>query len=258
MAYFSTAPAPGHRNLTAKNRVWDFFQLSSKTHPANRRQPAQPRRKTRPTPTKNVSGIPYWPARDPIGERGGGNLYGFIKNTQVNRIDLLGLVWHSLPGGGGHLDPDDYNPPRRPKPTPAMIDAVKSICDKYPIPAPKCCRNDKMIDDTYPERAIPMCKQFVDLYSDTLDNLETVQCVAKCLSGSESRIQEAKSCAERNAERFEAHIACYANCSFFLDRSRGDNGVPIRGWEIGAKELFPDWFNQRIPSVITGPIPIPW
>ena len=92
MAYFSTSPAPGHRSLTAKNRVWDFFCLSNETHLAKRRQPAQPRRKTRPTPTKTVPGIPYWPARDPIGESGGVNLYGFVGNDAVGHVDRLGLV----------------------------------------------------------------------------------------------------------------------------------------------------------------------
>ncbi len=32
-----------------------------------------------------------WPNRDPIGERGGMNLYGFVGNVGVNRRDLLGL-----------------------------------------------------------------------------------------------------------------------------------------------------------------------
>jgi len=32
-----------------------------------------------------------WPSRDPIGERGGVNLYGFVGNNGVNWIDLLGL-----------------------------------------------------------------------------------------------------------------------------------------------------------------------
>ena len=73
MAYFSTEPASERRNVTGKNRVWDFFRLSNETHPANRRQPAQPRRKIRPAPTKSVSGIPYWPSRDPIEEDGGKN-----------------------------------------------------------------------------------------------------------------------------------------------------------------------------------------
>jgi hypothetical protein len=32
-----------------------------------------------------------WPSRDPIGERGGVNLYGFVGNDGVNRWDILGL-----------------------------------------------------------------------------------------------------------------------------------------------------------------------
>jgi RHS repeat-associated protein len=32
-----------------------------------------------------------WPSRDPIGERGGLNLYGFVGNGGVNRIDVMGL-----------------------------------------------------------------------------------------------------------------------------------------------------------------------
>ena len=92
MAYFSTEPASERRNVTGKNRVRDFFRLSNETHPALRRQPAQPRRKIRPTPTKPASGIPYWPSRDPIGERGGKNLYAFVGNDGANRVDELGLL----------------------------------------------------------------------------------------------------------------------------------------------------------------------
>ena len=90
MAYFSTASASERRNLTGKNRVWDFFRLSNETHPANRRQPLQPRRKIGPTAMKTASGIPCWPSRDPIGEKGGLNLYGFVGNDGVGRWDLLG------------------------------------------------------------------------------------------------------------------------------------------------------------------------
>ena len=91
MAYFSTEPASERRNPTGKNRVWDFFELSNKTHPAKRRQPAQPRRKIRPTAMKSASGIPYWPSRDPIGENGGLNLYGFVGNSPIRFIDRIGL-----------------------------------------------------------------------------------------------------------------------------------------------------------------------
>ena len=37
-----------------------------------------------------------WPSRDPIGERGGLNVYGFVRNNSVARFDKLGLaswVW---------------------------------------------------------------------------------------------------------------------------------------------------------------------
>ncbi len=40
-----------------------------------------------------------WPSRDPIGERGGLNLYGMVGNSLTGRIDYLGLatVWHHIP-----------------------------------------------------------------------------------------------------------------------------------------------------------------
>jgi len=57
---------------------------------------------------KTASGIPYWPSRDPIGEEGGLNLYGFVRNDSVDRRDRLGLDlvdWIlenvPLPGVGG-------------------------------------------------------------------------------------------------------------------------------------------------------------
>ncbi len=33
-----------------------------------------------------------WPSKDPIGERGGMNLYGMVGNDAVNRVDLLGMT----------------------------------------------------------------------------------------------------------------------------------------------------------------------
>ena len=54
-----------------------------------------------------------WPSRDPIEERGGVNLYGFVGNLAINQIDVLGkhtaadcrrqydemvqVVWDSFP-----------------------------------------------------------------------------------------------------------------------------------------------------------------
>jgi len=49
-----------------------------------------------------------WPLRDPIGERGGVNLYGFVGNDGVNRWDLLGMRAESGPDGKyQEKDPDN-------------------------------------------------------------------------------------------------------------------------------------------------------
>ena len=64
---------------------------------------------------KTVSGRHEWLNRDPIEEQGGLNLYGYVQNNPVNRIDPLGLegnpisstlpglsgAWNSNPAGGG-------------------------------------------------------------------------------------------------------------------------------------------------------------
>lgn len=43
--------------------------------------------------TENASGRTKWLSRDPLGEAGGLNLYGFVGNDPVNNWDYLGLVF---------------------------------------------------------------------------------------------------------------------------------------------------------------------
>ena len=55
-----------------------------------------------PAPEKPLSGVPFygfryylpdvgrWTSRDPIGEEGGVNLYGFVGNSPTDKIDVLG------------------------------------------------------------------------------------------------------------------------------------------------------------------------
>jgi RHS repeat-associated protein len=51
-----------------------------------------------------------WPNRDPIGERGGLNLYGFVVNNPLTRFDALGLQWPGYPDW-----PQKPPPPKPPK-----------------------------------------------------------------------------------------------------------------------------------------------
>jgi len=90
MGFSLTLPAPEKCDPTAKNRVWGFFGETQQSHRENRPQSLQPRQGDRPSLTKTVSGRTYWPSRDPIGERGGENLYGMVNNNPINNSDLLG------------------------------------------------------------------------------------------------------------------------------------------------------------------------
>jgi RHS repeat-associated protein len=40
--------------------------------------------------------IGRWPSRDPIGEKGGRNLYGMVENDGVNKVDVLGMFSNSI------------------------------------------------------------------------------------------------------------------------------------------------------------------
>jgi RHS repeat-associated protein len=46
-----------------------------------------------------------WLSRDPIGEAGGVNLYGFVGNDPVNGVDSLGLAGYFFGGTGNSLEP---------------------------------------------------------------------------------------------------------------------------------------------------------
>ena len=90
MGFSLTSPAPEKCDPTAKNRVWGFFGEAQESRLENHPQTQQPRRENPPTTTKLASGRTYWPSRDPIGEMGGANLYGFVYNTPTSWIDVLG------------------------------------------------------------------------------------------------------------------------------------------------------------------------
>jgi len=89
--------------VDAKNRVWKNFSSPPEIRPANRLPAQQPSRENGHYYDETASGMLFygfryydpetgrWPSRDPIGEEGGPNLYGFVGNDGVNAWDLFGL-----------------------------------------------------------------------------------------------------------------------------------------------------------------------
>ena len=51
-----------------------------------------------------------WPSRDPIGEEGGVNVYGFVGNAAIQRIDILGLSPEVWTFSGVHSYNEFYKP----------------------------------------------------------------------------------------------------------------------------------------------------
>jgi hypothetical protein len=54
---------------------------------------------------ESASGLRYWPNRDPLGEEGGINLYGFVGNNPINYVDKFGLDFWQSSTYFGYSDP---------------------------------------------------------------------------------------------------------------------------------------------------------
>jgi len=73
-----------------------IFDWQAGNMPGKRRRKSLARSgKTRHGATKNASGITCWPNRDPIGEKGGINIYVYIYNQSILYFDYLGLFGKS-------------------------------------------------------------------------------------------------------------------------------------------------------------------
>lgn len=121
MVAFAENFAPEESVSDAENRVGKNFSATSGTRPANRIPARQPRRENGHDYDETASGMLFygfryydpetgrWLSRDPIGERGGLNLYAFVGNDPVGFIDVLGLA---VDGSAEHnLNPNPASVP---------------------------------------------------------------------------------------------------------------------------------------------------
>lgn len=90
MVALNTAYAPSKTSTRSKNRVADFFCGVGQGVRNNRLASRIGTQGRSSYSYETASGLPVWPSRDPIGERGGLNLYGFINNAPIIYIDYLG------------------------------------------------------------------------------------------------------------------------------------------------------------------------
>jgi hypothetical protein len=91
-----------------------------------------------------------WLSRDPIGERGGRNLYSALKNNPVNRIDKSGLSC-------GDVRDEGFNTPEEKTKT----DAMKAANPPCPIPKIECkCFCDSDLKGYYQGGTVTICRKW--------------------------------------------------------------------------------------------------
>ena len=121
-----------------KSASGEFFANTNSLSQEDYRQPSKTQQGKTTYSYEIASGRPLyryydpvtgrWPSRDPLQENSGINLYGFINNDGINKLDYLGLVDPDVWLNGE--DPD----PNRPQPAPR---APRMIADNtFDVPLP--------------------------------------------------------------------------------------------------------------------------
>ena len=93
LAFIGTPHSAMARTVCREKTASSVFPANA--HPHARPEPLQVLDRvpeTTPCDYEPASGRPKWLSRDPIGERGGLNLYRGVKNNSVNYLDKFGLA----------------------------------------------------------------------------------------------------------------------------------------------------------------------
>ena len=172
-----------------------------------------------------------WPSRDPIGELGGNNLYGFTYNAPVGQFDSEGRSVFPIkcPKCGQIVLSTHVCVP--PKPIPFD-------CSGYDKLKGATCRecDGSLKNDSYPETAQGFCEGFKTLYTGKPME-QAAACVAQCLTAAEADCQAKYAvCHRRDCCRLLAHVTCYTKCVFVWLKPIGE-GMPDGAWEFGANQL---------------------
>ena len=131
MGFYSTtlvSPEPHQENseCSSKTASRDFFR-SNRNHVYKiERNPLELQQEKLQTTYKTASGRSSWLGRDPIEEKGGVNLYAFVRNNGINLIDILGAA---------PLEKANYNPQF---PTRGSLDQDADFEKKHKLNCGKC------------------------------------------------------------------------------------------------------------------------
>ena len=113
--YAPSLAASGRRRppqrATFKNSRLGFFGAPSGRTLAKRRSACRTAPGYRRCGYKTASGRPEWLSRDPMGEYGGLNLYGYVRDNPVNMRDPLGLCPNDPKKKCGNTDPMSSSAP---------------------------------------------------------------------------------------------------------------------------------------------------
>lgn len=170
-----------------------------------------------------------WLSRDPSGEKGGLNLYGFVDANPIVKTDTDGReIGNICPICGQYYVGSHvctgvpHNPP------PPAID-----CSGYRKLWSTTCTDcsGKYGSDRYPKKAYVVCQAFAKQFTGGPQQ-GAASCVAECLIAAEAMIQSRfKNCDDRNCARLMAHVACYAKCGFLPNPFNLPPGADVVGWQ---------------------------